>query len=157
MPCISYTPEEERAQAYAENRRLTALLCLACRLAFNEPVDESDIGVTRAALDAWWIEHKRLDAQRRAEEQARVEHHNLVASALSKLTESERRALRKAGISLGTSSAEENAVVSVYGKGRWCEERERDARASRRTNPLYPLADGGTASTYGGMWKGEME
>lgn len=45
------------------------------------------------ATQKWWAEHKQIDAERNAREQAKAEQQAIRTSALGKLTSDERKAL----------------------------------------------------------------
>lgn len=90
MPCQTYTPQEQVEQANEEIKRLSRLLCEACRsLDYYGKKDISVHPVWSKELKAWWKEHRRADeARSRNEERERIRHR-----ALRKLTDAEKRVL----------------------------------------------------------------
>jgi hypothetical protein len=56
-------------------------------------IDYEEAGIKKEELTGWWLNHKREDAARRKKEEKEKEKQDLKVSALSKLTEEERKAL----------------------------------------------------------------
>ena len=56
-------------------------------------IDYDEAGISEQELEDWWENHKKKDAARRKKEEKEKEKQDLKASALSKLTEEERKVL----------------------------------------------------------------
>ena len=101
MPCNYYGPGEYEATLSQENLRLEAALCAFITAAeklgmyweTRDVVDWAEAGVSNEWFDAWWIEHKRKDAERRQREADALKRRNMASQVIDKLTPEEREAL----------------------------------------------------------------
>jgi len=92
MPCLSGPSEAELwHEERLKNDRVTALLCALCQRIEEGP--SSKVINEDPALVAWWQEHKRLDAERKAQEARDFRRKRVAEEARSKLTREERIAL----------------------------------------------------------------
>lgn len=103
MPCRdggAYdSPEYQRKLDKEKIAFLEASLCasLTALQKFSwspfDRIDYEEAGIKKEKLMWWWLNHKREDAARRKKEEKEKEKQDLKVSALSKLTEEERKAL----------------------------------------------------------------
>lgn len=81
---------------YETRRRLDHVTSLLCSVLGAWEANGLDINFT-PGLAKWWEQHKEVDRQRIAREQAEAERQRKAQEALSKLTEEERRILGLGG------------------------------------------------------------
>lgn len=106
MPCIVTEDEKAYHRREAARRRKdehipAAALCGILHALESDgkleeilrTIDYKEAGVARRDLEAWYLNHKREDAKRRAREKAEANRKALVKSARAKLTPEERKAL----------------------------------------------------------------
>ncbi|SRR6266404_1370914 len=96
MPCTYYTAEEKRRFDQEEINKLTRMLCTAEKLLHRtgkHPTAEEEQEVCD-----WWVQHRKMDAQREASEKLykleQAEEKAARAKAKAKLTPAERKLLR---------------------------------------------------------------
>lgn len=92
MPCFYTGSAEGDARLLVEeaNSKLTMVTQLLC--AVLETMEKRGQVIPQGALE-WWKEHKKIDAKRRADEEADKDRKRQREIALTKLTKQERRAL----------------------------------------------------------------
>lgn len=98
MPCNDGGPDREQM---FEARTLPAMLCGLLTVLERDgdldaafaAVDWHEVGCSEEWGRAWWGEHKRRDAERRAYEREREERKRVAEAALGKLSPQERIAL----------------------------------------------------------------
>lgn len=103
MPCRDWTVEDEwRAKDAAEKALLRASLCAVLSALERQGdlyenvlsfIDWRESGVTEKEFRSWWKEHKREDAERRKRQREADRKERLRKSALSKLTDEEKKIL----------------------------------------------------------------
>lgn len=116
MPCLDGGPrvlygdveQERRQDAEKKIKSLEAMLCgvlTALEKLSPSPeeaspydqvlatYDESEAGVSKKELSAWWTKHKKEDEARRKREEAKRELERVRKNALRKLSPDEKRAL----------------------------------------------------------------
>lgn len=101
MPCLSDPGQDAYYREQQNNEFAKAALCavlaaLSAQGRMNivlEGIDWKEAGLAKSDLFAWWEHHQKLDAKRRAHEQAEREGEALKRSALEKLSVAERKAL----------------------------------------------------------------
>lgn len=101
MPCTGGGPSYSD-EYYKERDKFEALLCgilssveksgQQVSSVFND-IDWKEAGVKRGWAEDWWVEHKEEDAERRIREAEEASREAARISALSKLTNAEKKAL----------------------------------------------------------------
>ena len=106
VPCHYETPEQELERSVRDLRiELDRATRAACEAINQLTGDGAELSAESKFLRAWWIQHQKRDQQRleaerirkqsrAAERIAEVERERLLAQALLKLTDEERRAFR---------------------------------------------------------------
>ncbi len=103
MPCLNNYRDDIDQADHIELVNLRATLCAVFRVLEDKgqldklltKLDYKEAGVKRKQITSWWAEHKAFDDRRRAREVAEEADRALIASARSKLTNEELKALTK--------------------------------------------------------------
>ena len=91
MPCSSH--ERHRDENTERLDHVTQLLCGLCRFMEGQELFQHYLKTKSPALQKWWIEHKKLDEIKAAEELKKKKLREAKKKALAKLTSEERRLL----------------------------------------------------------------
>ena len=103
MPCLNNYGNDSDHADLRELANLRATLCAVFRVLEEhgqlekllKKLDYKEAGLKRKQITSWYAEHKALDDRRRAQAVAAAADLALIASARSKLTEEELKALTK--------------------------------------------------------------